>query len=677
MIGYAWSILELPLLAFVLIVFVTRRSRQMSAAVAIVCIGIAAVLSLFLVLPQVMAGATAQGDFSWLKLLPGAAPAGSEAALKLGIKVDPLAAIMLIVVTVVSLLVQVYSRSYMIEHGHYDPGYSRFFAYLSLFTFSMLAVVLADSLLFLFIGWELVGLSSYLLIGFWYDRDPRPGVHLLAPWIAAKKAFITTRVGDVGFLIGLIILWNRGGTLQMQELFEQAERGTGPLFQASLLGQPVLFWACLGLFAGAVGKSGQFPLHVWLPDAMEGPTPVSALIHAATMVAAGVYLVARTFPLFHAVPQALTVVAIIGGFTAIFAATMGLVNNDIKRVLAYSTVSQLGYMMLALGAGSVAAGMFHLFTHAFFKALLFLAAGSVIHSVGTNDIREMGGLRKAMPWTWATMGIGALSLAGFPLFSGFWSKDEILATAAEGAGPILLAFGVITVFLTAFYTFRMFFLTFHGAYRGAPSEAHHAAGETTDPHQGSPADAGHHGAEVERGIQIHESDWWMVGPLVVLAIPALLVGFWGSPLGNNGFQRFLEGSEFHELQPNLVLAGVGAVLAIVGIAIAWGLYGARAYRTEPLARFGGLYTLLWRRYYIDEFYMWLIDKLAIGVAYAISMFDRQALDGLINAFARIFAVGGGGLRQMQTGRVQNYGLVLFGGLALIAVVLVVVPLVAR
>jgi NADH-quinone oxidoreductase subunit L len=361
------------------------------------------------------------------------------------------------------------------------------------------------------------------------------------------------------------------------------------------------------------------------------------------------------------VPQALTIVAIIGGFTAIFAATMGLVNNDIKRVLAYSTVSQLGYMMLALGAGSVAAGMFHLFTHAFFKALLFMAAGSVIHSVGTNDIREMGGLRKAMPWTWATMGIGALSLAGFPLFSGFWSKDEILATAAEGAGPILLAFGVITVFLTAFYTFRMFFLTFHGAYRGAPSEAHHAAGETTDPHQGA----------------IHESDWWMVGPLVVLAIPALLVGFWGSPLGNNGFQRFLEGSEFHELQPNLVLAGVGAVLAIVGVAIAWGLYGARAYRTEPLARFGGLYTLLWRRYYIDEFYMWLIDKLAIGVAYAISMFDRQALDGVINGFAGLFGQSGRGLRQMQTGRVQNYGLVLFGGLALIAVVLVVVPLVGR
>ncbi len=658
MIQTAWAILELPLLAFVVIVFVSRRSKQLSAAVAILCVAIAAALALFAVLPQVLAGATAQGDFPWLRVLPGVVPEGTEAVLRLGIKVDPLAAIMLVVVTAVSLLVQIYSRSYMIEHGHYDSGYSRFFAYLSLFTFSMLVVVLADTLLFLFIGWELVGLSSYLLIGFWYERDPRPGVHLLAPWIAGKKAFITTRVGDVGFLISLIILWNAGGTLGMQELFEQAERHSGGLFNASLLGQPVLFWACLGLFAGAVGKSGQFPLHVWLPDAMEGPTPVSALIHAATMVAAGVYLVARTFPLFEAVPQALTIVAIIGGFTAIFAATMGLVNNDIKRVLAYSTVSQLGYMMLALGAGSVAAGMFHLFTHAFFKALLFLAAGSVIHSVGTNDIREMGGLRKAMPWTWATMGIGALSLAGFPLFAGFWSKDEVLAAASAGAGPILLAFAVITVFLTAFYTFRMFFLTFHGKYRGAPSEAQHAAGETTDPHQGS----------------IHESDWWMVGPLVVLAVPALLVGLWGSPLMSNGFQRFLEGSEFHGVEPNLVLTVVAALLAILGIVVAWLMYGARAFVTEPLTRLGGVYTLLWRRYYIDELYMWLIDKLAIGVAFAISLFDRQALDGVVNGFGAMFGAFGRGLRQIQTGRVQNYGLVLFGGLAVIALVLVLVPL---
>src|SRR5947209_4153868 len=465
MIASALAILLLPLLAFIVIVFVTWKLKFLSAAVGITALGIAMLLALFVILPHTLAGQTDHREIEWLRLLPQNAPQGPiETFLRLGVAVDPLAAVMLVVVTVVSFLVHVYSRSYMIEHGHLDPGYSRFFAYLSLFTFSMLLVVLSNNLLSFFIGWELVGLCSYLLIGFWYDRTARRGVHLLPPWVAAKKAFITTRVGDVGFLIGLVILWNAGGTLQLSELFDQADSKTGALFAPSLFGQPVLFWACLCLFAGAVGKSGQFPLHVWLPDAMEGPTPVSALIHAATMVAAGVYLVARTYPLFEAVPLALTVVAVIGGFTAIFAASMGLASNEIKRVLAYSTVSQLGYMMLALGAGSLAGGMFHLFTHAFFKALLFLAAGSVIHAVGTNDITEMGGLRRFMPRTYFTMAIGGLSLAGFPLFAGFWSKDDVLA-AATRAGPILLAFGVITVFLTGFYTFRMFFLTFHGAVR--------------------------------------------------------------------------------------------------------------------------------------------------------------------------------------------------------------------
>ena len=665
MITAGIAILVLPLLAFLVIVFVTWENRFPSAAVAILAVGIAMLLALFVVLPQVLAGGTADAQLSWLRLLPDNAQSGAnEPFLRLGIQIDPLVAIMLVVVTVVSFLVHVYSRSYMIEHGHLDPGYSRFFAYLSLFTFSMLVVVLSDNLLFLFMGWELVGLCSYLLIGFWYERTARRGVHLLPPWVAAKKAFITTRVGDVGFLIGLIILWNTGGTLQMSELFDQAEKHTGNLFNASLLGQPVLFWACLCLFAGAVGKSGQFPLHVWLPDAMEGPTPVSALIHAATMVAAGVFLVARTYPLFEAVPQALTVVAIIGGFTAIFAASMGLATSDIKRVLAYSTVSQLGYMMLALGAGSMAAGMFHLFTHAFFKALLFLAAGSVIHAVGTNDITEMGGLRRFMPRTYFTMAIGSLSLAGFPFFSGFWSKDEIMSAAASGAGPILLAFAVITVFLTAFYTFRMFFLTFHGAFRGPAA----AAVETV----------GHHPAAIDAETHeagLHESDWWMTVPLIVLAVPALLVGFWGSPLLNNGFQRFLEGSRYAETTPNLVLAIVGAVLAIAGIAAAWAWYGARAYVKEPLLRFGNAYRILNRRYYIDELYMGLIDKAVIGVALAVALFDRQGLDGLVNGVAGLFAGGGRALRTAQTGRVQNYGLVLFGGMAVIALVLVVLPVI--
>ena len=658
MISTALAILVLPLIAFILIVFVTRANKTLSAWLAIVCIAVSMLLALFSIFPAVAAGQTASADIDWLRLTPN--PSTVEMFLKVGVWVDPLVAIMLVVVTVVSFLVHVYSRSYMIEHGHLDPGYSRFFAYLSLFTFSMLAVVLANNLLFLFIGWELVGLCSYLLIGFWYDRTARRGVHLLPPWVAAKKAFLTTRVGDVGFLIGLIILWNAGGTLQLSELFHQAESKSGALFGASLLGQPVLFWACLCLFAGAVGKSGQFPLHVWLPDAMEGPTPVSALIHAATMVAAGVFLVARTFPLFEAVPGALTVVAIIGGFTAIFAASMGLASNDIKRVLAYSTVSQLGYMMLALGAGSVAAGMFHLFTHAFFKALLFLAAGSVIHAVGTNDISEMGGLRRFMPRTYWTMLIGSLSLAGFPLFSGFWSKDEVLAAAANGAGPILLAFAVITVFLTAFYTFRMFFLTFHGVFRGpvaaAVTEAHPERVEAETHEAG-----------------LHESDWFMTLPLILLAIPALLIGFWGSPFGGNGFQHFLEGSAFRDEPTNLVLPILGALLAIAGIGGAWAWYGARAYVTEPLLRFGTAYQILNRRYYIDEFYMWLIDVFAIGLANLVSLFDREALDQVGTGVARVLARSGSGLRTLQTGRVQNYGLVLFGGMAVIALVLVLVP----
>jgi NADH-quinone oxidoreductase subunit L len=660
-VAVALVIVALPLLAFLLNVFVTRRNKTLSAWLAISAIGIAMLLALFVIFPQTLAGQTASAEINWLRLQPANLPnPPTQPFLQLGVGVDPLAAIMLIVVTVVSFLVHVYSRSYMIEHGHIDPGYSRFFAYLSLFTFSMLVVVVANNLLFFFIGWELVGLCSYLLIGFWYDRTARRGVHLLPPWVAAKKAFITTRVGDVGFLIGLIILWNAGGTLSLSDLFQLAESHSGGLWAASLLGQPVLFWACLCLFAGAVGKSGQFPLHVWLPDAMEGPTPVSALIHAATMVAAGVYLVSRTYPLFQAVPQALTVVAIIGGFTAIFAASMGLASNDIKRVLAYSTVSQLGYMMLALGAGSLAAGMFHLFTHAFFKALLFLAAGSVIHAVGTNDISEMGGLRRYMPRTYWTMLIGSLSLIGFPLFSGFWSKDEVLAAAASGAGPILFAFGIITVFLTGFYTFRMFFLTFHGTFRG-PVEA--AVEETH---------AEHVEAETHEG-GLHESDGFMTVPLMVLAIPAAIIGFWGSPLFNYGFQRFLEGANYEAVPPNLLVTGVSALLAILGLLAAWAWYGARAYVTEPLLRFGSAYRVLNRRYYIDELYMWLIDKLAIGVAYALSIFDREGLDQVANGLARFLAAGGSALRLIQTGRVQNYGLVLFGGMAVIALVLVFVP----
>ncbi len=643
MITPAFAILGLPLLAFVLIVFVTRGAKNLSSYVAIVAMGIAMLLALFVVFPnQLAGGAVDTFETNWAQLVSPDAPASIKGAaapfLPFGIQVDPLTAIMLVVVTVVSFLVYVYSRGYMIEHGHYDPGYSRFFAYLSLFSFSMLGLVLANNLLTIFIFWELVGLCSYLLIGFWFHKPEA--------WIAAKKAFLTTRVGDVGFLLGILTLWTTSGTLRLDELFTMAEHHAGPLFQQTLFGQPMMFWGALGLFAGAVGKSGQFPLHVWLPDAMEGPTPVSALIHAATMVAAGVYLVARTFPLFESVPQALTIVAIIGGFTAIFAATMGLVNNDIKRVLAFSTVSQLGYMMLALGVGGVAAAMFHLFTHAFFKALLFLGSGSVIHATETNDIREMGGLRKVMPVTTWTMFIGGLSLAGIVPFAGFWSKDEILAETVGSSGHgfgslgmLLAAFAFITVFLTAFYTFRMLFLTFAGSYRGE----HHP----------------------------HESPAVMTWPLMLLAVPAVLVGLWGAPfIGNNGFQRFLEGPHFEAVPLNVAMAGGSTLLALLGIGLAYAMYVTHA--IDPVAigaRFQGAYRVLLNRYYVDELYMRLIDMAAIGIGLALSMFDRQWLDGIYNGGADVARGFGSSLRHVQTGRVQNYGLVLFGGMAVIAIAL--------
>src|ERR671932_2173626 len=431
----------LPALVFLVLVLIGRYIKEGAQYVAIFGVATSLVFSSFALLS--VAGVIGGGQpiefaVSWIDL-------GQGGSFSMGVYIDGLAAMMLVVVCFVSLMIQLYSGGFM--EG--DRRFAWYYAVLNLFTASMLGLVLAPNFIELYVCWELVGLCSYLLIGHWYEKPSARD--------AALKAFIVTRIGDAELFTAIIIFWRATGTTSFDGISAEA--------QAGFIGGSLFTAAVILVFLGAVGKSAQFPLHVWLPYAMEGPTPVSALIHAATMVAAGVYLVARTFPLFEAAPQALTVVAAIGGFTAIFAASMGLASNDIKRVLAYSTVSQLGYMMLALGAGSLAGGMFHLFTHAFFKALLFLAAGSVIHAVGTNDITEMGGLKKFMPRTYFTMAIGGLSLAGFPLFAGFWSKDEVI-TASTRAGPVLLLFALVTVFLTAFYTFRMFFLTFHGAFRG-------------------------------------------------------------------------------------------------------------------------------------------------------------------------------------------------------------------
>jgi len=545
--------------------------------------------------------------------------------IHLGLMVDSLTAVMLIVVSLVSLMVQIYSQGYM--HG--DPGYHRYFAFMSLFTGSMLALVLADNLLFLYVFWEMVGLCSYLLIGFWFHRPAAAN--------AAKKAFIVTRLGDFGFLAAILLLFFNTGTFDIAELHTLAITG--------VLAGTTLTWAAIGIFAGAVGKSAQFPLHVWLPDAMEGPTPVSALIHAATMVAAGVFLVARTFPLFSHSVEALTTVAVIGGFTAIFAATMGLVMTDIKRVLAYSTISQLGYMMLGLGVGGIAIGIFHLFNHAFFKALLFLGAGSVNHATGTFDMREMGGLRKFMPWTYATFVIASLSIAGIWPLSGFWSKDEILAASLQNQ-PILFYLAMLTVFMTAFYMFRVVFLTFSGEYRGGSAEAH-----------GKP----------------HESPLVMVTPMVVLAILSVVSGFWnvtgafGQFMGHGETHSFVEGFFGILAHP---LPWLSLILAGLGILLAYAMYSAKRLSAERIgSRFKSLYTLFYRKYWFDELYEGVVVRIVLlkGLFAGFQLFDSYGVDGAVNGVASGAIATGRALRKAHTGQLQLYG--LFIGIGILAIFL--------
>jgi NADH-quinone oxidoreductase subunit L len=498
----------------------------------------------------------------------------------------------------------------------------------------MLGLVLSDNLLFTFVFWEMVGLCSYLLIGFWFHKKSAAD--------AAKKAFIVTRIGDFGFLAGILILFLNTGTFDIHELHELAVAGA--------LGGTVLMWAAIGIFGGAVGKSAQFPLHVWLPDAMEGPTPVSALIHAATMVAAGVFLVARMFPLFEHSVNAMTTVAIIGGFTAIFAATMGLAAYDIKRVLAYSTISQLGYMMLGLATGGPAVGIFHLFNHAFFKALLFMGSGSVSHSTGTFDMRLMGGLRKTMPWTYATFLIGSLSLAGIWPLSGFWSKDEILLTSLAQQ-PVLFWLAMITVFLTAFYMFRAIYMTFHGEYRG-----------------GEPNDGIDHS-------HTHESPVVMVWPLVFLAILAVFSGWWNITGGFGEFMGYHGDHAAHSFIGGLfapfthTLPVISLVVALFGIFMAYVIYCAKWISAESVGKvFGPLYTLVFRKYFFDELYENIIVKLALmkGLFTGFTLFDSKGVDGVVNGVADGVMGSGRAIRHAQTGQLQLYGLFIGIGVAIIS-----------
>jgi len=642
-----WLVFFLPLASFVAIAFVIRPFLNGYAVTAgyVSILAIATSLAL-----SVWALGTVAHEHTSVEFAPHRWLTIGTLEISLGVTLDSLTAVMLLVVTSVSLMVQVYSTGYM--KG--DPGYARYYAYLSLFTASMLGLVLASSLVQLFVFWELVGLCSYLLIGFWYHKPSAAA--------AAKKAFIVTRIGDFGLLLALLYLFfNQDkfpaglNALNISDINDAA---------LGVLGSNVVTWIAVGIFAGAVGKSAQFPLHTWLPDAMEGPTPVSALIHAATMVAAGVFLVARFFPLFEASTTAMNAVAVIGGVTAIFAATMGLVQHDIKRVLAYSTVSQLGYMMLALGVGAYGAAIFHLFTHAFFKALLFLGSGSVSHAAGgTFDMRYMGGLRKVMPWTYVTFLVGSLSLAGlFPL-AGFWSKDEILAHAwgAEGAvSQVVFWLALVSVFLTAFYMFRALFMTFEGDFKG---------GAAKDPK----ADAhGHHGE-----MHPHESPWPMVAPLVLLGLAAAAVGFIANPITDLGvvpihwLTTFLsEGAAHETVEFNVGVATISSAIALAGIVLAYTIYGVRrpAISPEAMGRwFRPVHTLFYRKYYFDELYEGVLVRGVFyrGVAQALDWADKSIVDGVVRMVDRLGRNTGRAMGQLQNGQLQGYGLAISVGVLLI------------
>jgi NADH-quinone oxidoreductase subunit L len=643
--GAVWAILLLPIASLMTIGFITKPYPKLSGYVTIAAIGGSLLLALWALDSVIdMDGhALAFKPHEWLSISTENTVlqqlGGPNLAINLQLRIDGLSAIMLVVVTSVSLLVQVYSQGYM--EG--DTGYSRYYAWMSLFTAAMLGLLMMNSILMVYVFWELVGLGSYLLIGFWF--------HKKSAGDAAKKAFLTTRLGDVGFLLGILLIWTKTNTFDIPVIQDLAQGGH--------ISDIVITLFALGLFAGAVGKSAQFPLHVWLPDAMEGPTPVSALIHAATMVAAGVYLVARMYPVFQASDEALKTVAYVGGFTAIFAASIGIVVTDIKRVLAYSTISQLGYMMLALGTGGYIAAIFHLFTHAFFKALLFLGSGSVNHASGTFDMRKMGGLRKYMPITYATFVIGSLSLSGIVPFAGFWSKDEILG-AAWADDKLLFALAMAVVFMTAFYTFRMIFLTFEGDWKGGEPPEHGPA------HHASP----------------HESPLVMLIPLLVLAVPATLAGFVNFPnSGTAALAHLLEGalpeSSAEALKHegfNWGIALSSSALAASGIVLAYLVYQAKTISAESLQKiWGPIHTLVARKYYMDELYEGVIVREGLyNVLTRVGQWvDTNIIDGAVNGAATVTRRTGDGLRWVQSGSVQAYGSVGFAGLIVAAFLMLI------
>lgn len=605
----AWLVPLLPALAFLIIGLGTRGCHSLSAAVALVMSGISFALATGIAYAVMRLGIMVEAPFvqriSWVDI------AGLH--LDMGVMIDPLTVMMLVVVTLVSLLVQLYSVGYM--QG--DAGFGRFFAYLSLFAAAMLGMVISINFIQLFVFWELVGLCSYLLIGYYVERN--------SACEAAKKAFMTTRIGDFGLLLGILLLQMQFGTLDFIAL-----QGLIPAHIA-LYGTAFLTVAALLIFLGPVAKSGQVPLHVWLPDAMEGPTPVSALIHAATMVVAGVYLVARAYFLFSALPVAMDTIAWLGAFTALFAASIAFTQREIKRILAYSTVSQLGYMMLALGVGSLTASLFHLMTHAFFKALLFLGAGAVMHALKDEaDIFKMGGLAKKMPVTFITMTIGVLAIAGLPPFAGFFSKDEILAATAAVSTPLYLI-ALLTAFMTAFYMARLLFVVFLG--------------------------------EAKNVHTPHEAPWTMQLPLFILAGLSVVSGFLGYAFGFGEWVRF--GAAQH-VGINVPIAAGSTILSLLAIALAWTIYVQKRWASDAISKkFGFLYTWSFHKYYFDEFYGFFTKYFVDGIGKVFYWFDLHVVDAVVNAFARGAGVLGHLLGRMQTGQAQQYAAVFFCGVILL------------
>ncbi len=641
---YLWLIPTLPLAGAAINGFLGRRSSKTAVTtIALTFPGLAFVLALKIALGFSSAAAPYVFNLAhWIR--SGSLGLPYYFSSDFAFYLDQLSLVMLLVVTGVGFLIHIYSVGYMSD----DPGYYRFFTYLNLFMFFMLTLILANNYLMMFVGWEGVGLASYLLIGFWFTKDSAAS--------AGKKAFIVNRIGDFGFLIGLFLIIQHFHSLDFTKVFDQVQplaaetSGTGWLTAIGIL-----------LMVGACGKSAQIPLYVWLPDAMEGPTPVSALIHAATMVTAGVYMVARSHVIFERAPMALTVVAVIGTLTALFAATIGIAQTDIKKVLAYSTVSQLGYMFMACGAGAFSAGIFHLMTHAFFKGLLFLGAGSVIHAVGgEQDMRKMGGLKTYIPITFTTMLIATLAISGIPPLAGFWSKDEILWKAYQ-ASWVYWLIGAITALITSFYMFRLLFMTFWGDYKGIQVDDHGHA-------HAAPGHEGHgHG-------EPHESPKVMLVPLIILAVLSAIGGFVGI---NNGFEHFLEpvfGSEFPKTitessgNTEWLLMGISVLFAFTGLVLAYVLYVSKPYLPDKIAAsLNGFYETVLNKYYVDEIYAKVFVKPLVDGSTKILWqgVDRTIIDDTVNNAADGARHVSDEVRQMQSGNVRSYAGWIASGAAVV------------